>query len=140
MTSSILRVIAARGQRARRAINVAVDDVVAMKIEADVPTKVIDSEQPIPDGYMGLDIGPKTVKLYATEIADACTIVWNGPMGVFETPTFATGTKKIAKRSQRMRTLHPLSEAATRSLLCNQAGVADKISHISTGRRFAGVP
>jgi len=73
-----------------------VDDVVAMKIEADVPTKVIDSEQPIPDGYMGLDIGPKTVKLYATEIADACTIVWNGPMGVFETPTFATGTKSRA--------------------------------------------
>src|SRR5437588_11680446 len=64
-----------------------VDDVVAMKIENDIPTKTIDAIQPIPEGYMGLDIGPKTVKLYAEQIADAGTIIWNGPMGVFETPS-----------------------------------------------------
>ena len=110
-----------------------VDDVVAMKIENDIPTKTIDSDQPIPDGYMGLDIGPKTVKLYAEQIADAGTIIWNGPMGVFETPSFATGTKKIAQAIARNEDATSIVGGGDSVAAVHQAGVADKISHISTG-------
>jgi len=110
-----------------------VDDVVAMKIENDVPTKILDSEQSIPEGYMGLDIGPKTVKLYADEIANAGTIVWNGPMGVFETPTFANGTKKIARAIAKNEDATSIVGGGDSVAAVHQAGVADKISHISTG-------
>src|SRR5437868_7923846 len=110
-----------------------VDDVVAMKIENDIPTKTIDGDQPIPDGYMGLDIGPKTIKLYADQIADAGTIVWNGPMGVFETPSFATGTKKIAQAIARNEDATSIVGGGDSVAAVHQAGVADKISHISTG-------
>ncbi len=110
-----------------------VDDVVAMKIENDIPTKTIDANQPIPEGYMGLDIGPKTVKLYSDEIANACTIVWNGPMGVFETPTFATGTKKVAKAIADNEDATSIVGGGDSVAAVHQAGVADRISHISTG-------
>ncbi len=110
-----------------------VDDVVAMKIENDIPTKTIDANQPIPEGYMGLDIGPKTVKLYSDEIANACTIVWNGPMGVFETPTFATGTKKVARAIASNEDATSIVGGGDSVAAVHQAGVADKISHISTG-------
>jgi phosphoglycerate kinase len=110
-----------------------VDDVVAMKIENDIPTRIIEAEQPIPEGFMGLDIGPKTIKLYAEEIANACTIVWNGPMGVFETPSFATGTKKIAQAIAKNEDATSIVGGGDSVAAVHQAGVADKISHISTG-------
>jgi phosphoglycerate kinase len=110
-----------------------VDDVVAMKIENDVPTRIIDAEQPIPDGFMGLDIGPKTVKLYLEEIANASTIVWNGPMGVFETPSFAAGTRKIAQAIAKNEDATSIVGGGDSVAAVHQAGVADKISHISTG-------
>lgn len=110
-----------------------VDDVVAMKIESDVPTRVIEAEQPIPPGFMGLDIGPKTIKLYAEEIANACTIVWNGPMGVFETPTFAAGTRKIAQAIAKNEDATSIVGGGDSVAAVHQAGVADKITHISTG-------
>lgn len=110
-----------------------VDDVVAMKIENDVPTKVIDAEQPIPAGYMGLDIGPKTIKLYSEEIGNACTILWNGPMGVFETPSFATGTKKVAQAIAKNEDATSIVGGGDSVAAVHMAGVADKITHISTG-------
>ncbi len=110
-----------------------VDDVVAMKIENDIPTKTIDGDQPIPEGYMGLDIGPKTVKLYAEQIADAGTIVWNGPMGVFETSSFATGTRKIAQAIAGNEDATSIVGGGDSVAAVHQAGVGDKISHISTG-------
>jgi phosphoglycerate kinase len=110
-----------------------VDDVVAMKIENDIPTKIVEAEQPIPEGYMGLDIGPKTIKLYAEEIANACTVIWNGPMGVFETPSFAMGTKKIAQAIASNEDATSIVGGGDSVAAVHQAGVADKISHISTG-------
>jgi phosphoglycerate kinase len=110
-----------------------VDDVIAMKIENDVPTKIISASQPIPPDYMGLDIGPETVKLYSAEIAEAFTIVWNGPMGVFEVPSFAAGTRKIAQAVAKNEDATSIVGGGDSVAAVHQAGVADKISHISTG-------
>jgi phosphoglycerate kinase len=86
----------------------------------------------IPDGKMGLDIGPKTVDKYSQVIGSAKTIIWNGPMGVFEKPPFDRGTVAIAKAVAESGATSIVgggdSEKAVKS-----AGVADKISHISTG-------
>ena len=129
LASDLLREANERGVR----LLLPLDDVVAMKIENDVPTKVVDAEQPIPDGYMGLDIGPKTINLYSEEIANASTIVWNGPMGVFETPSFAAGTKKIARAIAKNEDATSIVGGGDSVAAVHQAGVADKISHISTG-------
>ncbi|MBV9074599.1 MAG: phosphoglycerate kinase [Acidobacteria bacterium] len=129
LASDLLHEANERGVR----IMLPADDVVAMKIENDVPTKIIDAEQPIPAGFMGLDIGPKTVRLYSDEIANACTIVWNGPMGVFETPQFATGTRKIAQAIAHNEDATSIVGGGDSVAAVHQAGVADKITHISTG-------
>ena len=72
-----------------------VDSVVGDKFAPDAESKVVPANQ-IPDGWMGLDIGPETVKLYCDAVANAGTVIWNGPMGVFEFPKFAAGTKAVA--------------------------------------------
>ena len=86
----------------------------------------------IPDDWQGLDIGPETRELFAQEIVKAKTVVWNGPMGVFEMPTFAEGTKAIAKAMAECDGTTIVgggdSAAAVESM-----GFGDKISHISTG-------
>ncbi|MBV8846931.1 MAG: phosphoglycerate kinase [Bryobacterales bacterium] len=106
-----------------------VDHVVAAELKPGVETKVVDK---IPDGMMALDIGPKTTEAYAKAIAGAKTIIWNGPMGVFETPPFDRGTVALAKAVADSGAVSVVgggdSEKAIKS-----AGVADKISHISTG-------
>jgi phosphoglycerate kinase len=110
-----------------------VDDVVAPEISNDARSQIIDAASPIPSGLMGLDIGPKTVKLYSDVIAKARTIVWNGPMGVFETPAFADGTVKIAQAVAKNRNANSIVGGGDSVAAVQQAGVADKISHISTG-------
>src|SRR5581483_4564491 len=106
-----------------------VDHVIADEIKPGVPVEVADR---VPDGKMGLDIGPKTVAEYEKVIAGAKTIIWNGPMGVFETPPFHCGTVALAKAVANSGAVSVVgggdSEKAIKS-----AGVADKISHISTG-------
>jgi phosphoglycerate kinase len=106
-----------------------VDHVVADEIKPGVPVVVADR---VPDGKMGLDIGPRTVEAYERVIAQAKTIIWNGPMGVFETPPFHCGTVALAKAVANSAAVSVVgggdSEKAIKS-----AGVADKISHISTG-------
>jgi len=111
-----------------------VDHVVGMELKADTPTRVT-SVSGTPEGWMGLDIGPKTVATYCQKIAGAKTIIWNGPMGVFEMPAFAKGTVEIA------RAVAAATSAGATSIIgggdsvaaVHQVGVADRISHISTG-------
>ena len=78
-----------------------VDHVVAEKLEAGVPSETLDVSDPTIGDRMGLDIGPKTIALYAGMIKDAKTVVWNGPMGVFEIPDFAKGTNAVAHCCRR---------------------------------------
>ena len=100
-------------------------------IDAPIETAVVDSDK-IPADKMGLDIGPKTMELYAEAAKNAKTVVWNGPMGVFENPTLAKGTIAVAKALAE-------SDATTivgggdSAAACEQLGFADKITHISTG-------
>jgi phosphoglycerate kinase len=110
-----------------------VDEVVADKIDPAVQTATIDASQPIPAGKMGLDIGPKTRQRYADEIAKAKTILWNGPMGVFEVAPFAHGTVAIAQAIAQNRAATSIVGGGDSVAAVHQAGVADKITHISTG-------
>ena len=108
-----------------------VDNVVAPEFAADATPTVVDSNA-MPSDQMGMDIGPKTRELFADVIKNAKTVIWNGPMGVFEFPTFAEGTKAVAKAMAE-------SEATTiigggdSAAAVKQLGFADKIDHISTG-------
>ena len=109
------------------------DHVVAAKIAEDAVTQVVAEGQPIPPDKMGLDIGPKTIEQYAEVISRAKTIVWNGPMGVFETPLFARGTRKVAHAvADNPDAISIVGGGDTVSAI-HDAGVADKITHISTG-------
>jgi phosphoglycerate kinase len=110
-----------------------VDDVIADKIDAAAATSISDASQPIPDGKMGLDIGPKTIALFTAEIARARTIVWNGPMGVFEVAPFAAGTMRVAEAVAANRNATSIVGGGDSVAAVHAAGVADKITHISTG-------
>jgi len=111
-----------------------VDHVIAPEFKADGPAKVVDAGA-TPADQMGLDIGPKTIEAYKAEIAKAKTIVWNGPMGVFEMPAFAKGTLEIAKavRAATAAGATSIVGGGDSVAAVHQAGVASKISHISTG-------
>jgi phosphoglycerate kinase len=110
-----------------------VDHVIANKFAPDAKTKTVDGDEPIPADWMALDIGPKTVDLFAREIADASTVVWNGPMGVFEMPAFAHGTMAIAELVAANRDAVSIVGGGDSVSAIKQAGVADRITHISTG-------
>jgi len=110
------------------------DHVVAAEFRADAEKRTVPVGE-MPDGWMGLDIGPQTVQRFSAEIAAAKTIFWNGPMGVFEMPAFANGTLAIAKA------VAAATESGATSIIgggdsvaaVQQAGLASKVSHISTG-------
>jgi phosphoglycerate kinase len=110
------------------------DNVVAPEFKADAPAAVVASNA-MPADRMGLDIGPKTVEAYKTEIAKAKTIVWNGPMGVFEMPAFAKGTLEIAKAVAAATGAGAISIVGGGDSVAavHQSGLAQQISHISTG-------
>jgi phosphoglycerate kinase len=111
-----------------------VDHVVAPELKADAKATLCDVSA-TPADRMGLDIGPKTISAYAAEIAKARTIVWNGPMGVFEMPAFAKGTLEIAKAVAAATTAGATSIVGGGDSVAavHQSGVSGKISHISTG-------
>ena len=108
------------------------DHIVADRIDANAKPQTI-TGQAIPAGLMGLDIGPATAELFAEEISRAATIVWNGPMGVFELPAFAKGTFKIAKAVAENAGSTSIVGGGDSVSAVTAAGVADKISHVSTG-------
>ena len=108
-----------------------VDVVIGDKFEADAE-RVVMSMGPIPDGWRILDIGPETVKTFGKPISEAGTIVWNGPMGVFEFPRFAEGTIELAKAIARSNATSIIGGGDSVAAVKN-AGLADKITHISTG-------
>jgi phosphoglycerate kinase len=108
-----------------------VDVVIGDKFEAEAELLVM-SMGPIPDGWRILDIGPETVKTFGKPISEAGTIVWNGPMGVFEFPRFAEGTNGLAKAIARSNATSIIGGGDSVAAV-KQAGLADKITHISTG-------
>lgn len=107
-----------------------VDTVITEKFDNDAPSKIVEGN--IPDGWMGLDIGPKSVELFKSVLADAKTVVWNGPMGVFEMPNFAKGTNEIASMLANLDATTIIGGGDSVAAV-NQAGLGDKMSHISTG-------
>ena len=110
-----------------------IDHCLADKFAADAKTQLFAGDGPFPENLMGLDIGPATIDLFAKEIADARTILWNGPMGVFELAPFAHGTNAIAELVAANQDATTIVGGGDSVAAVQQAGVADKISHISTG-------
>jgi len=124
----------AEAQQKKFALLLPVDHVVGAEFKPDTATQTL-SVSATPDGWMGLDIGPKTVDTYRQKIASAKTIVWNGPMGVFEMPAFAKGTLEVAKAVAAATGNGATSIVGGGDSVAavHQSGVADKISHLSTG-------
>jgi phosphoglycerate kinase len=110
-----------------------IDHVVAIKPEANAVAQQIGEGQPIPADRMALDIGPKTIELFTEEISGARTIVWNGPMGVFEVPGFSRGTFKVAHAVAENAGAISIVGGGDSVAAVHAAGVADRITHISTG-------
>ncbi len=106
-------------------------DFDAMKLPPDANTKHVSAGE-IPDGYEGLDIGPKTAEHYAALIRDAKTVVWNGPMGVFEAPPFDAGTKAVAQAIADSDATSIIGGGDSAAAI-EQLGFADKVTHVSTG-------
>lgn len=114
-------------------LHLPVDNVVAEKIDPAASTQTVKTSAGIPADKMGLDIGLETVAAFSKEIAGAKTIVWNGPMGVFEVAPFAHGTMKIAEAIAANRNATSIVGGGDSVAAVHQSGLADKISHISTG-------
>jgi phosphoglycerate kinase len=110
-----------------------VDHCLADKFSADARRQLFSGTEPFPAEWMALDIGPETVKLFAAEIADAATIIWNGPMGVAELSPFAKGTNAIARACAANEDAISIVGGGDSVAALHNSGVADKITHISTG-------
>ena len=108
-----------------------IGSMVAQEFKNDTEIKYVPSDA-MPDGWMGMDIGSLTIEKFAKEIKKAKTVIWNGPMGVFEFPNFATGTKEIAKAVAESGALSIVGGGDSAAAV-EQLGFADKITHISTG-------
>jgi len=130
----LARHLRAEAQQKKFALLLPVDHVVGAEFKADTAAKTV-AVSATPDGSMGLDIGPKTIETYKQKIAGARTIVWNGPMGVFEMPAFSNGTLEIAKAvaDSTSRGAFSIVGGGDSVAAVHQSGVANRISHISTG-------
>ncbi len=110
-----------------------VDHVLADRFDPKATPTLFEGTGPFPEDLMALDIGPKTVALFAAEIADARTVLWNGPMGVFEFPAFAAGTNAVAKAVASNEDATTIVGGGDSVSAIQKSGFADKITHISTG-------
>jgi len=109
-----------------------VDVVVAEAFDANAKSQVVSIDD-VPAGWRILDIGPKTIERFETTLASARTVVWNGPMGVFEFPRFAEGTVAIARALANLKGATTIIGGGDSAAAVEQAGVADRMTHISTG-------
>ena len=109
-----------------------IDNVVANDFDNATEVKVVNSNE-IPEGFVGLDIGPKTVELFTKELAGAKTVFWNGPMGVFEKEAYANGTIGVCKAIAELDDCMSVIGGGDSASAAKNLGFADKISHISTG-------
>jgi phosphoglycerate kinase len=125
------RDILTRATALRVAIQLPEDHVIAERLDANAATRIVPKDG-IPSRWMGVDIGPQTVAAFTRAIHEAKTVVWNGPMGVFEIAPFAKGTNAVARAvaSSKATTIVGGGDSVA---AINQAGVADRITHISTG-------
>jgi 3-phosphoglycerate kinase len=108
------------------------DNIIADKYDPNANTQIVNSDK-IPDGWQGLDVGPRTVEVYKKALAGAKTVFWNGPVGVFEFEKFANGTVSIANTLAELKGAITVIGGGDSVSAVNKAGVADKMSHISTG-------
>lgn len=108
------------------------DVVAAQKIEAGAQTQVVPADQ-IPEGWMGLDIGPESARAFAAALQGAKTVLWNGPMGVFEVDDFARGTLAVGRAIAELKGAFTVIGGGDSVAAANKLGVADKFSHVSTG-------
>lgn len=130
-TLGTAREILAKAEALGKEFLLPVDCVVADAFSADAATKIVDATQ-IPDGWMGLDIGPETVAKFGHAIAGARTIVWNGPVGVFEMEPFAAGTRAVAEAIAASGAVSVLGGGET-AAAAEKFGVRDAMTHVSTG-------
>lgn len=109
-----------------------VDNIIADEFSPNANSKVIHSDQ-IPDGWEGLDIGPKTVELFKEELKGAKTVMWNGPVGLFEYEKFANGTKGVAEALASLEDCITIIGGGDSAAAIEKMGFSDKMTHISTG-------
>ena len=112
-------------------VEVPVDVVVAQEIAADAETRIVKASG-MPDGWKGLDIGPETAANFADRVAEARTVLWNGPMGVFEVAPFAGDTRAVAEAVVDCAGF-TVSGGGDSAAAARQMGLADRIDHVSTG-------
>ncbi|MCK9225202.1 MAG: phosphoglycerate kinase [Candidatus Muirbacterium halophilum] len=121
-----------KAKKAGKKLIFPVDFICADKIEENVKTKICPIQK-IDKGLIGLDIGPESLKIFEKELINAKTVVWNGPMGVFEIDIFAKGTKKIANIMAKLKDARTIIGGGDSAAAVNQFGLESKMTHISTG-------
>jgi len=126
------RDLEARAKAAKVTLALPTDHVVAPKLEAGAPAETLDVGDPAIGDRMGLDIGPKTIDVYRSVITGAKTVIWNGPMGVFEIDAFARGTIEVARAVAEVTGTTVIGGGDSIAAVA-KAGVTDRITHISTG-------
>ena len=129
----LARRVLEKAKQSRVELVLPVDHMVAREPKGGIETRTVDD--PIPDGFLGLDIGPKTAASYQDRIARAATVFWNGPMGMFEAPEYATGTRAVAEALAQAtaRGVTTVVGGGDSAAAIAEMGLADKVTHVSTG-------
>ena len=129
----LARRVLEKAKQSRVELLLPVDHVVAREPKGGIETRTVDD--PIPEGWIGLDIGPKTVASYTERISRAATVFWNGPMGMFETAEYAAGTRAVAEALAKVtaRGATTVVGGGDSAAAIAEMGLADKVTHVSTG-------
>ncbi|TYZ60333.1 hypothetical protein PybrP1_003962 [[Pythium] brassicae (nom. inval.)] len=133
--AKIVEAIVAKAQEKSVTLHLPTDFVIADKFAADAATRVVTQEEGIPDGWLGLDVGPQSQAAFAAAVLKAKTVVWNGPMGVFEFDAFANGTKAVMDAVVQATTTGATTiiGGGDTATCCVKFDTEDKVSHVSTG-------